>query len=232
MRRWHEAAVWEHYIMVTPDMVQIMAGVARNFITNIQIGRSFNMDGQRAASRRGRAALVRRDDRLLGQGHADHVDVEHPGLEGALRVRSSRASCRPSRSTRRTATRSGKFLGLNHEAIFYDPEALVQPIRIVRNYVKTQRPQRRRSVRLHRVRADDLPGQRPVDARVAGQRDPVRSPRHVRPPVGPYWEKYWEKDMAEAAGRGHLHVQVIGARRGLWPRRRSRTCDPLRLRRG
>ena len=33
--------------------------------------------------------------------------------------------------------KNGKFLGLNHEAIFYDPEALVEPVRIVRNYVKT-----------------------------------------------------------------------------------------------
>ena len=87
MRRWHEAATWEQHVMVTPDLVQIMAGVARNFITNIHIGRTFNMDGQRAAPRRRRAALVRRDDRLLGQGHADHVDVEHPGLDGARRVR-------------------------------------------------------------------------------------------------------------------------------------------------
>jgi hypothetical protein len=31
---------------------------------------------------------------------------------------------------------NGKFIGLNHEAIFYDPEALVQPVRIVRNYKK------------------------------------------------------------------------------------------------
>jgi len=31
---------------------------------------------------------------------------------------------------------NGRFVGLNHEAIFYDPEALVQPIRIVRNLVK------------------------------------------------------------------------------------------------
>ena len=30
----------------------------------------------------------------------------------------------------------GKFLGLHHEAIFYDPVALVQPIRIVRDLVK------------------------------------------------------------------------------------------------
>ena len=30
----------------------------------------------------------------------------------------------------------GNFLGLNHEAIYYDPEALVEPVRIIRNYVK------------------------------------------------------------------------------------------------
>jgi hypothetical protein len=30
----------------------------------------------------------------------------------------------------------GHFVGLNHEAIFYDPEAFVQPVRIVRNLVK------------------------------------------------------------------------------------------------
>ena len=31
--------------MVTPNMVQILAGVARNFITNVHIGREFNMEG-------------------------------------------------------------------------------------------------------------------------------------------------------------------------------------------
>ncbi len=32
--------------------------------------------------------------------------------------------------------KSGAFLGLNQEAIFYDPEALAEPIRIVRNLYK------------------------------------------------------------------------------------------------
>jgi hypothetical protein len=32
---------------------------------------------------------------------------------------------------------SGKFVGLNHEAIFYDEDALVEPIRIVRNFTKS-----------------------------------------------------------------------------------------------
>jgi hypothetical protein len=32
---------------------------------------------------------------------------------------------------------SGNFVGLNHEAIFYDEDALVEPIRIVRNFTKS-----------------------------------------------------------------------------------------------
>lgn len=43
---------------------------------------------------------------------------------------SSRATRRLSRLTHRTAG----FVGLNYEAIFYDPEALLEPIRIVRYY--------------------------------------------------------------------------------------------------
>ena len=55
---------------------------------------------------------------------------------------------------------AGKFLGLNHEAIFYDPEALVEPVRIVRNFVKTSGFDEGDPYVLHRVRADDLSGQR------------------------------------------------------------------------
>ena len=85
MRRWHYHAVTNqpHSVIVTPTLVQFLAGDADNFITNIHIGRSFNMDGGGAASRRGGPALVRRHDRLLGWRRADHLDVEHPGLEGA-----------------------------------------------------------------------------------------------------------------------------------------------------
>ena len=47
MRRWHYHAVTNqpHSIIVTPTLVQFLAGDADNFITNIHIGRSFNMDG-------------------------------------------------------------------------------------------------------------------------------------------------------------------------------------------
>ena len=94
---------WEHHIMVTPSHRADAPGVARNFLTNIHIGREFDMERHRAAPRCRRAALVWRDDRFLGQRHADHVDVEYPGLEGRTARPNTRTSCRRSRSTRRTA---------------------------------------------------------------------------------------------------------------------------------
>lgn len=135
MRRWHEAAVWDHYIMVTPQMVQILAGVARNFITNIHIGREFNMEG--AVPRLG-ADVPRWYGETIGfwdndvlitwtsniQGWKNHAAPEFSNKMQTIEIYS------PNRDA------DGKFLGLNHEAIFYDPESLVEPVRIIRNYVK------------------------------------------------------------------------------------------------
>ena len=47
MRRWHYHAVTNqpHQILVTPTLVQFAAGDAGNFMTNVHIGRTFNMDG-------------------------------------------------------------------------------------------------------------------------------------------------------------------------------------------
>ncbi len=136
MRRWHEAAVWEHHVMVTPDMVQILAGVARNFITNVHIGREFNMDG--AVPRLG-ADVPRWYGETIGfwdedtlitwtsniQGWKVHAAPDHSNLLQTVEIYA------PVRDE------DGTFLGLNHEAIFYDPEALAEPVRIVRNFMKT-----------------------------------------------------------------------------------------------
>jgi hypothetical protein len=135
MRRWHEFAVWEHYILVTPKLVQILAGVARNFITNIHIGREFNMDGR--VPRLG-ADVPRWYGETIGfwdndvlitwtsniQGWKVHSAFEFSNLMQTIEIYT------PNRDA------DGHFVGLNHEAIFYDPEALVEPIRIVRDLVK------------------------------------------------------------------------------------------------
>jgi len=135
MRRWHEAAVWEHQIMVTPKMVQIMAGVIRNFITHIHIGREFNMEGkvprlgQDVPRWYGETIGFWDQDTLITwtsniQGWKNHAAPEFSNMMQTVEIYS------PNRDA------EGNFLGLNHEAVFYDPESLVEPVRIVRNYVK------------------------------------------------------------------------------------------------
>jgi hypothetical protein len=135
MRRWHEAAVWEHQILVTPQLVQIMAGVARNFITNIYVGREFKMDG--AVPRLG-ADVPRWYGETVGFWDHDSLitwtsNIQGWMVHGAFEYSNKMQTIEIYSPIR---DKDGKFLGLSHEAIFYDPVALVQPIRIIRKLIK------------------------------------------------------------------------------------------------
>jgi hypothetical protein len=122
--------------MATPSAVQILTGVARNFITTIHVGREFNMDG--AVPRLG-ADVPRWYGETIGFWDGDTLitwtsNIQGWMVHGAFEY-SNKMQTIEIYSPNRDA--DGNFVGLNHEAIFYDPEALVQPIRIIRNYVKT-----------------------------------------------------------------------------------------------
>ncbi|MBN1238938.1 MAG: hypothetical protein JXB36_10575 [Gammaproteobacteria bacterium] len=135
MRRWHESAVREHQIIATPEVVQILAGVARNFITNIYVGREFEMDG--AVPRLG-AQVPRWYGETIGFWDGDTLITWTSNIQGWMVHGMFEYSNRMQTVEIYTPMRdeSGEFLGLNHEAIFYDPEALVEPVRIVRNLMK------------------------------------------------------------------------------------------------
>ncbi len=194
MRRWHEAAVWEHHIMVTPKMVQILAGVARNFITDIHIGREFNMDGN--VPRLG-ADVPRWYGETIGfwdedalitwtsniQGWKNHAAPEHSNLLQTIEIYTANRDA------------DGNFVGLNHEAIFYDPEALVEPVRIVRNYVKLSDFDQGDPY----VFVECVQSIYPID----GEATPVSPgavieyevPDMYGRPWAEIWEKYYEQDM-------------------------------------
>ena len=137
MRRWHLVAVTStpHTILVTPSLVQIRVGSADNFITEIHVGHEFRMDGP--VPRLG-ADVPRWYGETIGfwdrdtlitwtsniQGWKVHAAFEYSNLLQTIEIYA------PIRDE------DGDFLGLNHEAIFYDPEALVEPVRIVRNFQK------------------------------------------------------------------------------------------------
>jgi hypothetical protein len=139
MRRYYPFSVWEHYVIATPNMVQVLAGVARNFITNVHVNREFNMeDVANGGVPRLGAAVPRWYGETIGfwdgdvlitwtsniQAWKSHSLFEFSGQMQTVEIYT------PIRDE------SGAFVGLNHESVFYDPEALVEPIRIVRNLHK------------------------------------------------------------------------------------------------
>ena len=133
MRRWHEAAVWEHYMIATPSVVQIVAGVARNFITTVHIGREFKMDGN--VPRLG-ADVPRWYGETIGFWDKDALITWTSNIQGWAGHGTFEFSSKLQTIEIYTPLRdaAGKVTALNHEAVFYDPEAFVEPIRIVRNY--------------------------------------------------------------------------------------------------
>ncbi|MBK9253479.1 MAG: hypothetical protein IPM70_17125 [Proteobacteria bacterium] len=130
MRRWHEWAAYDRQVMVTPQMVQIYMSGAMNFVTNIHVGRAFKMDGpvprlgEQVPRWYGETIGFWDRDTLITwtsniQAWTSHTAFEHSGQMQSIEIY----------TPMRDAT--GKFTGLNHEAVLYDPEALVEPIRIV-----------------------------------------------------------------------------------------------------
>ena len=135
MRRYHWAATGEHEIMVTPKLVQILTSSSDNYITHIHIGRKFDMSG--AVPRLG-ADVPRWYGETIGFWDGDALITWTSNIQGWTSHGSFEFSNKLQTIEIYTPNRdaNGKFLGLRHESIFYDPEALVQPIRIVRNFVK------------------------------------------------------------------------------------------------
>ncbi|MGV3591093.1 MAG: hypothetical protein ACO1PZ_05335 [Gammaproteobacteria bacterium] len=134
MRRWHFAStlLQPHVVMVTPDVVQIMAGVATNFVTNIHVGREFIMDG--AVPRLGQDVPRWYGD-SIGFWDGDVLISWTSNIQGWMAHSAFEFSSKMQTVEIYTPVRdaAGTITALNHEAVFYDPEALVEPIRIVRN---------------------------------------------------------------------------------------------------
>jgi hypothetical protein len=136
LRRWHEWAAYDRYLMVTPHLVQVLTSGAMNFVTNVHVGREFIMDGP--VPRLG-ANVPRWYGETIGfwdgdtlitwtsniQGWITHASFEHSNQMQSIEIYT------PMRDE------NGVFTGLNHEAILYDPEALIEPVRIIHRLVKT-----------------------------------------------------------------------------------------------
>lgn len=194
MRRWHQAAIRDHYITVTPPQVQIMTGIAKNFVTNILVGREFNMEG--AVPRLG-ADVPRWYGETIGfwdgdtliswtsniQGWKVHAAFEFSNALQTIEIYS------PNRDE------DGNFVGLNHEAIFYDPEAFVEPIRIVRNFVKESELTQDDPYTYIECIQTIFPENGRATPKSPGDRFEFEMPDMYGRPWGQIWERYFEQDM-------------------------------------
>jgi hypothetical protein len=137
MRRWHYHAVTNqpHQIVITPSLVQILAGDADNFITNVHVGRSFNTEG--AVPRLG-SDVPRWYGETIGFWDGDALITWTSNIQGWKVHGNFEFSSKLQTIEIYTPNRdaSGKVVGVNHEGVFYDPEALVEPIRMIRNLHK------------------------------------------------------------------------------------------------
>jgi hypothetical protein len=200
MRRWHYHGVTNqpHQLLVTPNLVQITAGDADNFITNIHIGRSFNMSG--ATPRLG-ADVPRWLGETIGfwdgdvlitwtsniQGWKAHGNPEFSNALQTIEIYT------PNRDA------AGNVIGFNHEGIFYDTEALAEPIRIVRNLQRSSGIETGDPFTF----IECLPQMYPIEGRVTpaspGDTIEYKVPDMYGRPWGKIWEEYHERGMQRPA---------------------------------
>jgi hypothetical protein len=196
MRRWHYHGVTNqpHHVLVTPDLVQVMAGDADNFITNVHIGRSFNMSG--TVPRLG-ADVPRWLGETIGFWDGDVLITWTSNIQGWKAHGNPEFSNALQTIEIYTPNRDadGNVIGINHEGIFYDPEALAEPVRMVRNLQ-----------RLSGIETGDpftfiecLPQMYPVDGRATptspGDTIEYKVPDMFGRPWGQIWEEYHEAGM-------------------------------------
>ena len=196
MRRWHYHAVTyqPHQVVVTPTLVQFLAGDADNFITNVHVGRSFNLTGEiprlgpEVPQWYGDTIGFWDGDALITwtsnvQGWKVHGNPEFSNKMQAIEIYT------PHRDA------SGKFLGLNHEGIFYDPEALVEPIRMTRTLMRISGFEEGDPYNFIECVQTIYPVDGFAKPVVTGTVFPYKVPNVYGRPWAEIWEEYHEKGM-------------------------------------
>jgi hypothetical protein len=112
-----------------------MEGDADNFVTHINVGRAFNTSG--FVPRLG-ADVPRWYGETIGFWDKDTLITWTSNIQGWMVHGNFEFSNKLQTIEIYTPNRdaAGKLIGINHEGIFYDPDALVEPIRMVRNLDK------------------------------------------------------------------------------------------------
>jgi hypothetical protein len=135
MRRFAQYAAGAPQVIVTPEVVQILNTSSWNFLTQIYIGREFDESGAvphlgpDVPRWYGESIGFWDGDALITwtsniQGWFAHGEFEFSSKLQTIEIYTPRTDAQ------------GATIGIDHEAVLYDPEALVEPVRITQYWAK------------------------------------------------------------------------------------------------
>jgi hypothetical protein len=186
--------------VTTPERLQIMASSAENFVRHFNVGRTFNVSG--AVPRLGQdesrwfgESVAFWDDETLITWTSNvipwitHGVFEHSGTMQTIEIFSPRRDP------------AGALAGIEHEIVFYDADALVEPLRLVQVHIRTG----------HLTEVDPFVYTRcfqtifPVDGRPKpfspGATLDYTVPDMFGRPWAQIWERHFEQGMARPEGK-------------------------------
>lgn len=198
--------------VVTPQRLQLMASSAENFIRHFNVGREFDFSGD--APRLGADV-----PRWFGESVAfwdgetliawtsnvvpwiTHGVFEHSGRMQTVEIFSPRR------------VPSGELAGIEHEIVLYDPEALVEPLRIVQVHIKTGELAEVAPFVYTRCIQSIFPIEgrpRPVSPGVTIE---YTVPDMLGRPWAQIWERHFEQNMSRPEADSIFDFQPSGIRR-------------------
>jgi hypothetical protein len=200
MRRWYWLATagQPHVVLATPDYVQVRAGVAGNYLTDIHVGRSFNETGEvprlglDVARWYGETVGFWDGDVLITWTSNVQAWVAHGAFEFSHQMQTVEIYT-PLRDA------NGKIVRLNHESVIYDPEALVKPVRIVRNLIRLGGLNEGNPYEFVQCMQTLYPIKGVATPVRPGQKLEVQVPDMFDRPWARIWEQYFEQTMPRPA---------------------------------
>ena len=191
--------------VTTPERVQLMASSAENFIRHFNVGRAFDMSG--LVPRLGADV-----PRWFGESIAfwDHDTLITwtsnviPWITHGVFEFSGRLQAVEIFSPRRGP--AGELAGIQHEIVLYDPEAFVEPLRLIQVHIRTGNLDEVEPFIYARCIQTIFPIDGRPQPRNPGSKIEYTVPDMYGRPWAQIWEKYFEKGMQRPGGESIFGV--------------------------
>ena len=188
-------------VVMNPRQIQFISSSADNFLRQVQIGAEFNLDGaiprlgQEVPRWYGETIGFWDGDALITwtsnvQGWTTHSSFEHSNQMQTVEIYTPRYG------------EADEFIGLLHETVFYDPEALVEPVRLVRNLNKRGELNEVTPIVYVRCNPTIYPIGGVQTNITPGQVFEYQQPDWFGRPWAQNWEQHFEQDMERPQGEG------------------------------